>query len=92
MGFSAFCFSHKIDGFNFINTMIIQHLNYQVFAVYKLTLVLLNLDVSFFVNTVDPDQLASSLIRIHTDFHSACKYMLITGMLKVNSLLHEYSC
>ena len=43
-------------------------------------------DLFVFENTVDQDQwllmkLHLYLIRIHTVFHSACKYMLITGML-----------
>ena len=41
----------------------------------------LNLDKSL-ENNVDPDQ----LIRFHTAFHSAWKYMLIAGKLEVNRL------
>ena len=55
------------------------------FFVFKLSLVLLNWDLSIFENMVDSDQLASDLqIRIHTVFQSECKYMLTTRMLQVN--------
>ena len=46
---------------------------------------MLNWDISCFENSVDSDQLAS---RKPADqdphcFHSACKYMLITGILQL---------
>ena len=51
------------------------------------TLTMLNLDISCFENSADPDQLASDrsqLIRIHTVFHSTCIYMQIAGILRVD--------
>ena len=51
------------------------------------TLTMLDLDISCFKNSVDPYQLASDrsqLIRIHTAFHSTCKYMRIAGILQID--------
>ena len=47
----------------------------------KLTLTTLDLDISCFKNSVNPDQLASArsqLIKIYTVFHSTTKSMILT--------------
>ena len=48
-----------------------------------LSFVILNANLSFIENTVDPDQLAS---EIHSVFLSDRKYMLRTGMLQVHMI------
>ena len=47
-------------------------------------------DLSFFENTVDPDQMAlrSHLIRIYTVFHSL-KYMLTQGFSLASAIGHS---
>ena len=49
-----------------------------------LSLVLLNLDLFFFENAVDPDNLTWKPSDQDPFFYSACKYKLITGMLQVS--------
>ena len=61
----------------------------------RLTLVLLNLDISCFENTLDPDQLTSdeaNLLRIHSVFHYAslylecCKYFMRSVVYEIFSM------
>ena len=49
---------------------------------------MLNPDIFCFENSVDPDQLASEKPADQDphSFHSACKYMLINGILLINWL------
>ena len=65
-----------------------------LFAKIKFSQNFLDLQYIPFENSLNPYQLASEsqLIRIHTVFHSACKYMLkllIDGILKVNCIRIE---
>ena len=52
-----------------------------------LTIAMVNLDVFYFENSVDPDQLAHKVIKPADQdphcFHSACKYMLTSGTLQI---------
>ena len=63
-----------------------------------LTLAMLCLDILHFdsiliiVKILISWLLRSQLIRIHIVFHSACKYMLITGMLQVDWLQTGVEC
>ena len=67
----------------------------QVVSPLRLTLVLLNLDISCFENTLDSDQLASdedNLFRIYTVFHYAilhlecCKYLMRSVVYELFSM------
>ena len=58
----------------------------QLPSIYRLTHTILIPNISHFVNSVDPEQLASEKPAdqdLHC-FHSACKYIHIAGLQQVN--------
>ena len=56
-------------------------------------LTLVNPDLSFFENSVDPDQIRPSVIRIHSCFPTLIeKCILPTGMLQVNRIKIGEEC